>query len=560
MRYSKLIPVVSALLLTGALTAQQKNFPLNRQFMLETEATALNDSSLHLHTAMRPLIETTHFAYADYMAYNRGYSDCTCKNDTAKSFGKKTGAWFCRKHQYESFIRVKHAGENEWFNLGIDPLMYLEYGKYRGDDTSALSAVLKNTRGIRAYGDIGSKFSFETSFWENQATYANYISDFNDYYKVVPGQGRWKRFKQDGYDFAMASGYVSYSPCKYFNVQAGHGKHFVGDGYRSLLLSDNGFNYPYARLTTTFLKYFQYTNIYASLMNLVPGGNHIPTGTERLFQKKAAAFHQLDVQLFKKRRLDIGLFQGLIWEAADSNNVQHLNFNYFNPVMFTSLPAYGLNTRRNCLIGATWKWRFMRSFDVYGQFMMDEKGEKRKTESLHNKTGMQVGLKYFNAFGIRHLHLQFEYNRVRPYAYANKDTLQNWSHYNQPLAHPLGANFEEYVGFLNYKFRDFYAELRYSTATVGADSSGRNFGSNIFASDNNAFYGVNSTVNVLGQGEATTIVHEDFRIGYMLAYVSNLNVFVGYSNRVFTNSAGKTEAPYIYFGLRTNLNNLYFDF
>jgi len=539
------------------LEAQRKNFPLNRQWLLEAEAEALKDSSIHLHTAMRPFIESPHFGYADYMMLNRGYSDFSC-GDTTGRFPGKVRSWMCRKRHYEPLISVRHSGEDEWFTLGIAPLAHMEYGMYRGTDTA--ENILRNTRGVRAYGDIGTKFSFETSFWENQATYAGYVRDFNERYDVVPGEGRWKRFKTTGYDFAMASGYFSYSPGKNFNVQAGHGKHFIGDGYRSLLLSDNSFNYPYLRFTTSWRSWLQYTNIYASLMNLVPGGTQIPAGTERLFQKKAAAFQQLNLRLFKKKRLQIGFFQGLVWEAADTNNRQQLNFHYFNPVIFTSLPVYGLQSARNYLIGATAKWRVLRSFELYGQFMLDERGENGKPNALHNKTGKQLGLKYFNVFGLRHLHLQYEFNVVRPYSYATRDSLQSWTHYNQALAHPLGANFTEHIGFLNYKLRDFYLEARYSYAEVGADSAGASFGSNIFAGDHLAFYGVNSTVNEQGQGQKTAITHQDLRLGYVMAYASNLNIFAGYSNRIFTNASGTRETPFIYFGLRSALTNLYLDF
>ncbi|TND09563.1 MAG: hypothetical protein FD123_1154 [Bacteroidetes bacterium] len=561
MKKIKSIAFVFCALFAQVLPAQQLQLPLNRQWSLEADAQFIKDTALHVHSSMRPVRETSRMKYTDYVSANIGYGDFSCNQDTATGFGKKVSAWCCRKHHGESFINVRHSGEDGWLNLRIDPLFNLQYGKKDFSDTAVSATSFMNTRGVMARGDIGNKFSFETSFWENQSTFPDYIKAFNDKYLVVPGQGRWKKFKTRGYDYAMASGYMSYSPCKNFNVQLGHGKHLVGDGYRSLLLSDNSFNYPYARFTTNFRSWLQYTNIYASLMNLIPGGNNIPPGTERLFQKKAASFHHLNVRIFKKKRLQLGVFQGLIWEAADTNNRQHLNFHYFNPVMFTSLPHYGLNSSKNAMLGLTWKWRFMRSIEWYGQCMLDEKGEKKKPGSIHNKRGFQAGVKYFNVLRIPHLHLQLEYNQVRPYAYATRDSLQNWSHYNQALAHPLGANFKEYIGFLNYKIRDFYIELRYSVAEVGADSSGRSFGSNIFASDHDAFYGVNSTVNEIGQGVSTNIVHQEVRIGYVLSYATNLNLFAGYSNRIFT-AAGSPEmqTPLIYFGLRTALNNLYWDF
>ena len=85
--------------------------------------------------------------------------------------------------------------------------------------------------------------------------------------KVVPGQGYARTFKENGFDYAMASGYVSYRSDKFFSVQFGHGKHFIGDGYRSLFLSDNSFNYPYLMIQTDLGK-IQYTNLYAEFMDI----------------------------------------------------------------------------------------------------------------------------------------------------------------------------------------------------------------------------------------------------------------------------------------------------
>jgi hypothetical protein len=58
-----------------------------------------------------------------------------------------------------------------------------------------------------------------------------------------------------------------------------------------LLLSDNAFNYPFARFTQQWAKgRIQYNNIYAVLMNLVPAAVKQNTGAERLFQKNLTAF------------------------------------------------------------------------------------------------------------------------------------------------------------------------------------------------------------------------------------------------------------------------------
>ena len=88
---------------------------------------------------------------------------------------------------------------------------------------------------------------------------------------VLPGQGisrvsSWDRTTRD-LDYAMANGHVS---CQQVNIlisQFGHGKHFIGDGYRSMLLSDNAFNYPYLKITTDVWK-VRYVNLFSSYQDL----------------------------------------------------------------------------------------------------------------------------------------------------------------------------------------------------------------------------------------------------------------------------------------------------
>ena len=355
----------------------------------------------------------------------------------------------------------------------------------------------------------------------------------------------------------MASGYVSYSPVKMLNIQVGNGKHFVGDGYRSLLLSDNAFNYPYARITTTY-KNIQYTNLYTSFMNLTDGGVKTPPKIERLFQKKVGSFQMLSMNFFK--RLQLGLFQGMIWEAADSTNRQHVSFNTFDPVIGVNTAVYGLNNKNNILLGATLKLKLSNSISLYGQYMLDDVYSKNNGGDVKNKSGYQIGFKYFNLFTIKNLHVQAEYNTVRPYAYASENSQQSYTHYNQALAHPLGANFWEAVGFINYRLKDFFIEIKANYAVKGLDSLNTNFGGAIFKSDN-AFPISQKLDNIhTTQGLKSTIMYQDIHIGYLVNPSTNFNIVVGISNRIAKIGNSTNNTQFVYFGIRTSLANFYYDF
>ena len=535
------------------LFSQQKNFPLNREWGLDFEKyrTSINDSAnLYAQYNKNPCF------YPHTIAIKQ-----INKNDSIR---KKT-SFIKRKLKIENLIIVNDTAGK--FYLTIDPLFNFEFGKDVASTDTFPEKLYKNTRGILVRGDIGKNCSFESSFLENQATFPNYIDDYIQStdtaftnasyypYHVIPGQGRSKVFKKNGYDFGFASGYISYSPSKHFNFQAGHGKHFAGDGYRSLLLSDNAFNYPFLRITASFGK-IQYTNLYTSFMNLTDGGMKTPFGTERLFQKKAGNFQFLSWDIHK--RIQLGFFNGLVWQASDSMNNQCLRMSYISPVIYTSALTEGLNGSNNVLLGATLKLKLTNSISFYGQYMMDDFSAVKN--SLHNKTGFQAGAKYFDLFGANNLHLQLEYNQVRPYSYTHEKSSQSYTHYNQSLAHPLGANFKEAIIFLNYRIGDFFTEIKINYAITGKDSIARNYGNNIFSSDANAFYGINSTINEMTQGVETTLKILDFHIGYLVNPSTNFNILVGISNRNSTSTIENSQTNFVYFGIRTSISNVYYDF
>ena len=554
------------LFLFPSLLFAQSNLPLNREFGLNLEKflsynTEIKDSIIQGEPGkeIKTVIyhETPASPFKPYILPQHNHID---KYDPKR---KATSVWK-RKIKQESLFIINDTADK--FYMTIDPLLNFQYGKDLADTTG--EKLITNTRGFVIRGDLGKKVSFESSFYENQSTFPDYLDTSIAHsnklfpqsgkfdYNVIPGQGRSKPFKSKGYDYAMASGYVSYSPFKFLNLQVGNGKHFVGDGYRSLLLSDNAFNYPYARITTVF-ENIQYTNLYTSFMNLTDGGVKTPPHTERLFQKKIGSFQMLSFNFF--HRLQLGLFQGMIWEAADSSNRQHVEFNTFDPVIGVNAATYGLHNKNNVLLGATLKLEITNSISIYGQYMLDDVYSKGTT-AINNKYGYQAGLKYFNLFTVKNLHLQLEYNSVRPYAYSASNPQQSYTHYNQALAHPLGANFNEAIGFINYKFKDFFIEIKGIYAIKGADSSSFNYGGNIFKSDNSI--GVNQTVGTVAttQGVKNTIITEDIHIGYLVNPSTNLNIVVGVMNRSDVTDKLTSNTRWVYVGIRTSLANIYYDF
>ena len=119
--------------------------------------------------------------------------------------------------------------------------------------------------------------------------HVNELTSQND---VVPGYWITKGFKDNAYDFAYAAGEIAYTPNKMFHFRLGRGKQFLGEGYRSLLISDNSVNYPFFRIETTFGK-LKYVNLW-SVMNDIRDEVAL---ADDVFAKKYFSMHYLSLNI-----------------------------------------------------------------------------------------------------------------------------------------------------------------------------------------------------------------------------------------------------------------------
>lgn len=516
--------------------AQQTNIPYNHLQYSRFEA-ALYSAESDFHTSIKPYREALVRELVNPDSLDRfGYTN-----------SKFANSWFGRRIFKQHAVLV----DSSKFQLYLDPAFNLEVGKDMANDSSAYV----NTRGVQLGGSIGKKFSFYTAFYENQAKYPMYVADYVDSTSVIPGQGRTKTFKNNAFDFSSAVGYISFTPSKHFNIQFGHGKNFIGDGYRSLLLSDFGFNYPYLKLTTTVWK-LQYTNLFTSFLDIEPSVVY-----EAGYPKKYGSFHYLSYNICK--RVSVGFFEGIIWQARDSSGTRGFDINYLNPIIYYRPIEFNLGSPDNAIVGLNAKVKVLKKTSVYGQLVIDDINFSKMSQGsgfFQNKLGYQIGFKSYDIFKVKNLFAQLEYNQVRPYTYAHKTPLQNYSHFNEALAHPLGANFKEVVGILSYQFKDISLQMKTVYAIVGRDSAGVSYGQNIFNSDFDAVNGAFSFNNEIGQGVRTTLMINDIRLAYLINPATNLNLFLGYRGRRETFGSSENTTTYVYFGFRTALRNLYYDF
>lgn len=522
------------------------NIPFTHSFY------ALFDQNMNMvgtnsHTASKP------YRYSDVATYY----DLKARKDSLK---KLSNSLWGRKLYNEHLVQLQ--GENYWFT--IDPVFDLQVGK---DTDADFNSTFNNTRGVYLQGGLGEKLSFSASVYESQGRFAQYFNQYsesigkpnsNTEVAVMPGRGIAKRFKDDAYDYPVAEAYLSYTPTDFLNIQFGHGKNFIGDGYRSLLISDVASPHTFLKLNTKFWK-IQYTNTWMWLRDIRP-----EVQEDGAFLTKYMANHYLSWNVSK--RVNLGLFESVIW--TDSNN-RGFDVNYLNPIIFyRAIEFESGQDAGNAILGATAKYKWNDHFNLYGQFILDEfslSDVKAGEKSWKNKFGYQFGAKYYNAFKIENLLLQIEYNQVRPYTYSHNTVVLNYGHSNQSMAHLWGANFKELVIIARYNYRRWFSDVKLILGKRGFDFNTVNdsfsYGADIYKSYNDRPFDIGVEI---AQGITTNTINAELQTGYIINPTSNLKLFANINFRNFnpdaeTASTFKNNSVWFSLGLRTDLFNWYFD-
>lgn len=525
----------------------QQLYPLNRD-MTENIDEMLIQQNPSFHTENKPYLVSD--INSQFSILNSQFS----KRDSAvlSNIHSKFWSFIWRKVRKENLIRANNTD----FSLTIDPLFDFEYGKFHTTEKHPYNSTYINTRGAIMKGVIGRNVAFYSTIYENQARFIDYLDQSIKNTDIIPGEGRWKPFKNNPYqyDYSSATGLVSWTPSSHVNIQFGNDKNFIGDGYRSLLLSDNSYSYPFLKTKFDFGR-FEYTNIYASFQIAEYTYKY---NEDAPFQKKNATMHLLSYNAAPG--LNIALFEATVWQALHGNKAISYQLKYLNPVIGLQSLSYNLNQDNNTLLGLNLSYKFLEHHCFYAQFIADDIKHKGDKGNYNNKFGYQIGYKYYDVFNIKNLYFQTEFNAVRPYTYANKDSVQSYSHYNQSLTDPLGANFYESITFLNYRYKDFLFELKYNYAVYGADYGNYDFGGDIFKSQDPNEYITNITNSAVAQGMKNTVTYKNFRVYYLLNPVTNMNIFLEISDRTQKTVSRDYHSTYINFGFKTNLNNFYHDF
>lgn len=489
-----------------------------------TQQSVLYNTDTFAHTAWKPVL----------------YTDST--------YIKSNRSWLYRKFFEEHLLQVQHQSFNIFADIIVDE--YIGAGK-RAIPTSQLTPGhsklnMMNTRGYEAGGNIGNKFYFETAIYENQGRFPGYVDSTIRRTGVIPYQNRYKNIGDGkGFDFSYSSARLVYTPGKHFLFDLGFNNNFIGDGYRSLLLSDYNTVYPYFRTAFTAGN-FQYSVMWSQYVS-EPERTIYALG----YPRKWGQTYLLDWHATK--HFNISIFNSVISPNETTDHKKDVGISLASPIMFVHADKSPSGVQLNNISGLNLKYTIIPSVNVYGQFMLDELG----TAQWQKRYGWQLGARFSDFLNVKGWNALAEFNTVRPYSYASDNDATIYSNNNESLADPLGANFKEVIGVTDYTYKNWWFRLEGMIAHYGVDSSGTDFGHDIFTST--ALHSRDNNVNT-DQGLLTKLYYGDLRVAYILNKKTNLRIEAGAVYRNEKNKIANYKDMYAYIGVRMSFRKLIYDF
>lgn len=531
--------LLSLNILLGVGTAYSQHYNRYLEFYSNQNILSkINAEDKAIHTGFKPIAINTN---ANIPAFDSSYYF----SERDKIFSDKLKSrWIYRKIRSENF--VEHRSKN--FTLLINPILNLALTKSKDYKDN----FFMNTRGIEIKGSIGKKVTYYTSFYENQARFVPYVSNRVSESLVAPGQGSVKILKNGKYDFSRASAYVNIDVAKYFAVQLGHAKHFIGEGYRSLLLADNSFNYPYLKLSASY-RNFRYIIMWSQYQSF-------STAYYNYHPRKYASMSYLS--WMPKAGFEISLFESIIWPGNTKEDSKKFNLNFFNPIIMSRSAIYGLNNEKNILLGLNTRIKIYKYAQFFAQFALDNYNSKEKAD---NNYAFQIGFKHFDLFhnNIRNANwfVHAEYNYIAPYTYTWQNPSQAFTHYNQAVAHPAGSGLKEIVAISCLNYRDFSLKLKAIYLINSLDENNTNYGSDIFRPNIKDNTIISHIGNKVGQGIENKLFDANVELAYTINPINRLQIFAGFTMRELSNITINTSKQTFYtFGIKTNINNYYYDY
>jgi len=454
------------------------------------------------------------------------------------------------------FTKIQADSNN---NIFIEPLLDYAFGYSNNSYNNPLQSGL----GLSYQHNISRKTAIRASLYSGYDIPDPSTAQISDSLRIMPGFNNAGQAGK-GYSFKDNVLYLSHELSGLVRFTGGYGKSFFGDGYRSLFLSDRGASYPFVKLET-HLGNIKYVNLFTHFQTYNKAnikGNSNSVG----------AFHYLSYNPFK--RLNISFFEGIVMSNGEGEKTG-FDINYLNPIIFYRPVDFNMSSPANMLFGIGITYKLNKGI-IYTQLLIDDLNlPDLKADFQHllnpddpdipwghwfNKQAFQLGLLFDEFANVKGLRFRLEVNMARPYTWSHRDAETSYSHQNQALAHPDGANFYEYLAHISYQKKAITADLFVRKLNQGIDLPGYHMGANIFQPTFDSYTGNNLPMrhygNYIGQGLRKEVFFPSLRIAYQLCYPYRLAVFSELAYYCEKTKETNMQSPFFRIGITSRLFGL----
>jgi hypothetical protein len=406
--------------------------------------------------------------------------------------------------------------KNDKSSLSLNPVFISD--KTYGSSDKTL--YMQNGLGFSLKAQHGKKWYLNALIYGFSANYTPEMQARVDSFGILPHYGE-NFFRVDQRFFSYeADVRFAFKPANYIRFETGKSRHFLGQGRRSLFLSDNAVSLPFVSTVAEVWR-IQYRWAFLSGADYDLENNALGRG----LYSKYIAFHYLSLNLTE--RININFFESIVTNAYDQKGRKGPDVHFFNPVIFYRPVEFAAGTYDNALLGLGLNLRLFKRLYLYSQFIIDDmiiSEIKNKSGWWGNKYGLQAGFKAYDFLGVENLFILSEINFVRPYTYSHARDNINYGSHRMPLAHPEGANFAEALLNVKYATNRFLYAAELQAFKSGTDTADISFGGDIYRSytTRNDDYGIEFL-----QGQSHTKYRANAYISYLLNPKINVSLKLG---------------------------------
>lgn len=341
------------------------------------------------------------------------------------------------------------AVDTEDFMVRGDPVISFE--TIQGKEKS----IFKNSSGIRFFGHVGKRFSFQAYFTDitESGTGIDTVRQFTNETGIV----RTANVKPDAktLNYTELRGSLGYN-WKNGSVSLGNDQLLWGYGENGRIVSsDKSPAYPFLRLDYQPLKWFRFHYAHSWLQSGIidsnksyPKGNTIYGDEREIYVQKFMATHSFNFFPVKGLALSIG--ESMVYS-------DRMDIGYLIPVMFFKAydqyaSRYKINSGSNgqFFLQASSRNHIPRTH-IYGALFIDEirLSEIFNKAKSRNQLGFNFGASVTDVV-VPYLTLGMEYTRINPFVYQNLIPAQNYSNQTYTLGDWIGQNADRLTAWARY--------------------------------------------------------------------------------------------------------------